>query len=602
MKLLAILPCLSLAACSTEPQDDARDPRALKTIRTKAHLAAQGGGTTEPPTAEATADIVADTNRDGRVDSADEAGEDDWSTAHGAVMVANLDDDDGDGKRDASDDVLSGTTDLADLAPVILRRYRGLARDASVSLSVEAPAQSEVRIFADREGDIVELYAPGSARVSIPAEWLSADDVRLFVEAIEGRHTGWDGLARITLTVAGSDGTTEQDSVMLRSAPVIFQDNTLDAKVLYVMKIDDPQLDTNEPFFRALDTLRPRGVALYPVDQYRYQADRWLQDNMEFGYQVLPSETGPHLVSTILETKRPTGRSGLEPFATGELLGRDTGYVFPGGRATSHNYGGNIEVSPPVTLPGSAFPWGRLVIGGGSLGQLDGTAREEHMTPRQRSFLDAQVQGPAVEVSTEWLAVGHIDEIMQMVPDLSGASPRGFKVVIASPAQARRALERLRAEGDGRAVVFRGRSSQTTVREILDDETRMTFNAQAQARIDTVRSAMARGLGLTNADFVEVPVLYEPLNFDGEILGAAYNPGIQNLVTLNDTLFVPDPEGPKVDGVDVFQALTREALEPLGLTVHFVDVFESYHEKMGEAHCGTGVLRAPHATAWWTVE
>ena len=33
----------------------------------------------------------------------------------------------------------------------------------------------------------------------------------------------------------------------------------------------------------------------------------------------------------------------------------------------------------------------------------------------------------------------------------------------------------------------------------------------------------------------------------------------------------------------------------------FLDVFESYHLLMGEAHCGTNVDRAPYAQSWWSL-
>ena len=41
---------------------------------------------------------------------------------------------------------------------------------------------------------------------------------------------------------------------------------------------------------------------------------------------------------------------------------------------------------------------------------------------------------------------------------------------------------------------------------------------------------------------------------------SALNPGIQNLVTAKNTLFVPDPEGPLEDGLDHWQEATRRSL------------------------------------------
>ena len=47
------------------------------------------------------------------------------------------------------------------------------------------------------------------------------------------------------------------------------------------------------------------------------------------------------------------------------------------------------------------------------------------------------------------------------------------------------------------------------------------------------------------------------------------------------------------DGRGVWRRVTRDALEATGHQVEFVDVFESYHELMGEAHCSTNFEREP---------
>ena len=83
-------------------------------------------------------------------------------------------------------------------------------------------------------------------------------------------------------------------------------------------------------------------------------------------------------------------------------------------------------------------------------------------------------------------------------------------------------------------------------------------------------------------------------------MAIALNPGIQNLVTAKNTLFVPDPEGPLEDGMDHWQEATRRSLAGTGLTLEFVDVFWGYHVQYGEAHCGTAVERAPMTQSWWT--
>ena len=115
--------------------------------------------------------------------------------------------------------------------------------------------------------------------------------------------------------------------------------------------------------------------------------------------------------------------------------------------------------------------------------------------------------------------------------------------------------------------------------------------------LPTVREKLKSEIGLTDVDFHEVPVLYS------EWIHVALNPGIQNLIVADTVLFAPDPEGPDVDGVDVWRKATRDALDGLGLDIEFVDVFYSYHFLWGEAHCGTNVERAGVTeTPWWTLD
>jgi len=214
-------------------------------------------------------------------------------------------------------------------------------------------------------------------------------------------------------------------------------------------------------------------------------------------------------------------------------------------------------------------------------------------------------------VSTEWLAVGHVDEIFVAVPDRTGTSTRGWKLVIASPTLAIDALRTLEAAGQGDTPVFAGRQPETTVSRILGDNALMSYNAAAQTRIDGVRVTLMDEAGLTDEDFLELPVMYEELRVGGTPswfpwsmptrsadVAAAYNPGMQNLIAAGDVLFVPDPEGPE----GVWQDMAQKALESTGHEVVFVDVFDSYHLLLGEAHCGSNAERAGYDTHWWEVE
>ncbi|MBI3179964.1 MAG: hypothetical protein HYZ27_09905, partial [Deltaproteobacteria bacterium] len=346
--------------------------------------------------------------------------------------------------------------------------------------------------------------------------------------------------------------------------------------------------------------------------------DRWVQDNMQTGYQSLPTVGGARAIPTYLNTVRGFGQGDLRAFVPEELLGRDLGFVDPGGAESSHNYGGNIEITAPYSTAQRPWPFGRLLVGGGSGGTINGAAHSDTVTRQERAFLDAQIQGPALELSSEWLMVGHLDEIFLLVPAPNTQAERKWKVVFSSPELALGHMRQLQASGQGSAVVFQAleiprynrfgeitgwQAAQTTVDAMLLDTEMVEYNQRVQARIDSIRERLAAEMNLTADDVVEVPVLYEIDGYDGAAdLSAAKNPGVQNLVVVNDELFVPNPQGPMVGGVDGWQALTRQALEPLGIDVSFVDVWYSYHILVGEIHCGTEVQHVPYEAAWWAVE
>lgn len=88
------------------------------------------------------------------------------------------------------------------------------------------------------------------------------------------------------------------------------------------------------------------------------------------------------------------------------------------------NYGGNIESTPPC----SDAPLGKVIIGNA---QNPGSGAE-FVDPDLLRLLAKQKKQPIVEIDTTWLKVGHVDEVMAIVP--SGRS--GFSVLHASSAAA----------------------------------------------------------------------------------------------------------------------------------------------------------------------
>ena len=391
-----------------------------------------------------------------------------------------------------------------------------------------------------------------------------------------------------------------KQSMSLRVTPVIFTTNLETPERLHMMRITQQNQGETEFLWQAFTQNESIGYETVDVPSDTYRGDRWIQDTVQPAYQVIPLGEGWHEMKTHLQVER---RRELFGFVRDELVGADRAMAYPGGDGseTSLNYGGNLEVLAPHNGPDGNFPLGRMIYGGGSGGTINGVSYSDTMEPSQVAWMDAQeVQAPALEVSSEWLVVGHIDEIFQEVPVWESGTITGSKMVIASPQLAQEVLEDLSAQGKGNLTIFTDRRDyESTVATMLGDEELMSYNARVQARIDSIQTVIQNATGLLDEDFLRVPVLYEADVYNGMDLSIALNPGIQNLVTAGTTLFLPDPEGPLEGGLDHWQEATRTALSGTGLTLEFVDVFYGYHVQYGEAHCGTAVERTPMATKWW---
>ena len=543
------------------------------------------------------ADLLVDTNRDGLVNRSDEAGEATWTEAAGAVFASNADDDDEDGARDGWDVRINGDADLLDMAPVVVRQIPGLHRNHAVVLEME-PASTSVgpQLFhRAANGDVELLIGGNSRRAELPLEQLVAGDLRVYLDSRYGRWTGFDGHLSLTLTVSEGGTKTSQDTVALRGGPILFSHHLQPAQRVFVLEIPTLTTSHNTALLNALSAHLPASVALHRLDYVTY-LDSWLQDSMQTGYAQRAAEDG--VETPAVHTQLHRGR-GLEPFLSREYLGPEAGYVYPGGAwYSSLNYGGNVEVIPPHTHDDATYSFGRIVIG-----EPLSSGWHPPMAPAQIDFFNSQgVQGPPLAVDTSWLVVGHVDEIFSVLPNRdAGTGERPWVVAIGSPALAIDLLEEVVEKGFGDAPIFEGRGEdETTAREMLADRRLMTVNDQAQAKIDTVRDKLIAEVGLAETDFREVPALFDPIHVSEHQLGlVALVPSMQNLLVVDDLLLVPDPEGPDVDGTDVWRQGFLDAVEGLGLTTHFVDIYNSYHTLWGGIHCGTNVERAGSTTPWW---
>lgn len=557
-----------------------------------------------------TVDIDADANRDGTVSTGadDDTNESVWATTQGAVFYYNLDDDDNNNTVDHADTTSSGN-DLLDLARVFVRQMSGAA-GGTVTVLVSATAQNRIRIFRNSGGTWTSVYSTG-ASFTLPAADVAAGDVELGIEARDRMSATWNGHCTLTLEIRNSGGTLlGSDAVILRVAPPLMATNLWRATQYHVVNIPTTYGTThNEAMRTAMQNICTAGGFQYrEAAGSSYNYDRWLQDSSEPGVIQLPTTGSPRrVVNQVMQLAR---WREVDQWCRTTLLDPDFDFFERfSSNTNSHNYGGNFEVVPPY----AGKPYGKVAFGGGT-GYLLGTTTTvtNQMTQVYKDFFDAAaIQGPHLQYTSEWLAVGHIDEFSMFVPAPNTA--RGWVCLMASPTVAIQILQNVQAAGGGANAVMAGRSGYaTTVNGILNDSALMTLQSQAQARIDTARNQIKAATNMTDADFIHVPQLFEyHYNQFGQntYAVAAYNPGSINMMVLpsaNGTTYfaIPDPEGPDLGGVDQFQADITAKLQALTngtnpFNITYVDVFWSYHNLLGELHCGSNSVRTPPNDDWW---
>ncbi len=71
-----------------------------------------------------------------------------------------------------------------------------------------------------------------------------------------------------------------------------------------------------------------------------------------------------------------------------------------------------------------------------------------------------------------------------------------------------------------------------------------------------------------------------------------------NHLVLGENSIVPKPFGPLINGKCAFEKSFEEALPERN--IYFIDDWYSYHEMLGEIHCGTNTRREPFKSKkWW---
>lgn len=499
----------------------------------------------------------------------------------GVPLTADVDDDDRDGVIDWEQRAAVGN----DQAILLLS-----IKDKAVRLTFSSAAggarlwrNGEVLLDAEEAGESSFELNAGERAVSL---------------AVQLRDPL--GAASLTLVEIDEEGVEGEPLVVpFRAAPLLLNHHLQPATHLWAMSVSSGGLgDSYENTSMISEISAQLGEDFTPIPGGSYGYDVWVQDELELGTMSAPES----FMDFVIDSIRSGGGRGLddvpEDFMEDADFGRATWGA--GSRATSQDSFGNLECSPPVTVDGVEYPFGRVYYGIGPTGGPVKALQE---------MLDAQQLQRPFSLDTSWLIVGHVDEFISTIPD--PAAPHGFWVIVSDADVAWEVLESL--DPDTELTRWNGRESRyeghdmDTVGDILNEPGLRELNEDiTRDHVEPNLELFLTELGLSESDVIRIPGLfYEPW---GRAYGAvALLPGMANLTVWNPEgegvkLFMADPfiRGEGVEqSADPMIAAVR-ALMPPSVEAVFLDDWYVYHMGLGEVHCGTNVSRAPLAD-WWTV-
>lgn len=599
-----------------------------------------------------------DANRDGNVDNR-HAGVHQWTWGghgRGAIILCNNNDDNASrivaplvpnagvpqaqtleipaavGGLDHTDQAVDGANDVSDIAPLEIRRHphgRVFQANWSGQLRVLNGREQYIRIFNARAAGAAEIIGPAAGAVHLIPNLDTAPAIMAFgMEATAypvGAFDGYIDLVIDTLTPGG--GVHHSHTARVRVAPWVATHHLNRVEQVFVASHATPEhaafrndltTGTNSAAIPA-HTLAPTTI---------YDNDIWFRDVMKLGFSTLPRTTAPATrhspVALRTANDRDQSHGGLlDRFIWRSYVGQQGGYVSPQAHpfinGSSLDSFGNLDCSPPVTVNGRNYKFGRIIYGDPMA--RPGVPNPGRMSLAVRRFLiDQQVQAPFA-VDSGWLDVGHIDEVFSFCP--WPTAPKKFKLLMASPNEALQILNQAVVNGHGAAPLCGGpqasphwphaAASHTllTVNQVLGNAAFVNHQATVQGYINSMENTLRAELGLVNNDIIKLPVLYRDTGAGASI---AYLPNAVNMLVVTKAngyanLCIPKPFGPVVLGQCLFEqdilAKLAPAYQPAAPVapppgeIHFIDDFFTYHQIMGEVHCGTNEQRAPATDRWW---
>jgi hypothetical protein len=365
-----------------------------------------------------------DVDRDGNVDIAP-ANHNDWTWdvgGHGAVVTVKT-------REYAPNAVVS------ERQPIEFRWGAGV-RPVNWQATLTANHPNRIRVYRQQ--------AEGATLIPLPWDFtnVGAEDAaglyRIWIEAVDYPSTlpEADWLVQLDFSLRFNGAERNRQTAVLRIAPWIMVSDLDKTRKLYIVdfgasnNIKNGIIKINNTTVRNEVSHNCGGTTFVPVTNGLQGLGRYLRDAMRFGTHVAPGHIQPVITPVVMRSNNQ-GTQHNVPLNGIDRVNDGIGYITKGNFVESDlQTGGNMMVSPPV----AGYPWGRIICGSGAAKGGLGT---------WENFLKAQrVQRPIL-IDTDWLSVGHSDEIVAFVPKVtgSGAGGRNFRMLVTSPRLGYRLLE-----------------------------------------------------------------------------------------------------------------------------------------------------------------
>ncbi len=484
--------------------------------------------------------------------------------------LPNLDDDNEDGDEDWSDGGIDEENDFTTFA-ISQEIVDSLGDGESIRLTLSGDTD-DVRIWQNGNQRLGE--GTGTETEVTPTQALSLD-IEFSDFLVE---------AALTIEKLDSEGASvESATVVLQASPMLFNHHLQYAETVYAVEITN--FGGNEDFIAGYqDAL---GEDFVPVPGRDYSNDPWLQDEIEFGYIGGADQHIDVVFDTIRDRQ-------LDDFAEDYFDTPDFPVMVWGkGNPTGQDYGGNLEISPPVTVGDDFYPVGRFYYGDGG--------NRYRPNDDVLDMLDSQVLQEPFALDIGFLCVGHVDEYTSFVPD--STSEKGFKLIVGDALVGMEFVDGM--DSSHSLPMYKRAHGVDTVGDIQSDTHLRALQVELQEDyIEPAVDIFKKELGLTEDDIIRIPALYEEAAMCGSYT-AALIPGTANLIVANmegetPKIFTADPffrgNGDSQED-DPFIA-EIERLLPEELEVHWLDDWDVYHLALGEVHCGTNVVRTPPEVDW----